>query len=113
MVNIYNFSMTLRRFKTCLQYYKTSRPLLDLREMLMTGCLLDVVVTLMFGQMHFISLRQNPPFTPFIIVYDGVLGFIFLSVCYILKLSSVKSHNNICTYNISPLKSEQIKPSEI
>lgn len=78
MVNMNNFSMTLRRFKTCLQYYKTSRPLLDLGEMLMTGCLLDVVVILIFGQMHLISSRENPPFTPFIIVYNGVLGFIFL-----------------------------------
>lgn len=77
MVNMNNFSMTLRRFKTCLQYYKTSRPLLDLGEMLMIGCLLDVVVILIFGQMHFISSRENPPFTPFIFVYDGVWGLFF------------------------------------
>lgn len=34
MGNMNNFSMTLRRFKTCLQHYKKSRPLLDLGEML-------------------------------------------------------------------------------
>lgn len=78
----------------------------------MTGCLLDVVI-LIFGQMHFVSSRENPPFTPFIIIYDGVLRFMFLSVCYILNSSSKKSNNNICIYNISTLKSEKIKPDEV
>lgn len=50
-------------FKTCLQYYRTSRSLLDLGEMLMSGCLLDVVVILIFGQTDFISSRENPAVT--------------------------------------------------
>lgn len=65
---------------------QTSRPLLDLGETLMTGCLLDVGVILILGQTRFISLRENPPFTPFIIVCDAVLG----NACYIFNPSLVK-----------------------
>lgn len=43
----------------------------------------DVVVILIFGQNHFISLREN---APFIFVCDWALGFILLFVCYIFKL---------------------------
>lgn len=58
----------------------------------MTGCLLDVVVILIFGQMHFISWRESPPFTPFIIVYGYVLRFIFLSVLHFKRELNTVQH---------------------